>query len=123
MTRKFVITSIFESQWKKMGLTDDDLRRLQLEILQNPEQGVIMQGTGGLRKIRFALENRGKSGSARVCYIDFLVYETIFLLTLYPKNEKDNLTQKEKNDFKVMIDSLEKELKMQAERSVYNELL
>lgn len=123
MTRKFVITSIFENQWKKIGLTDDDLRRLQLEILQNPEQGVIMQGTGGLRKIRFALENRGKSGSARVCYIDFLVYETIFLLTLYTKNEKDNLTQKEKNDFKVMIDSLEKELKMQAERSVYNELL
>lgn len=123
MTRKFVITSIFENQWKKIGLTDDDLRRLQLEILQNPEQGVIVQGTGGLRKIRFALENRGKSGSARVCYIDFLVYETIFLLTLYIKNEKDNLTQKEKNDFKVMIDSLEKELKMQAERSVYNELL
>lgn len=59
MTRKFVITSIFESQWKKIGLTDDDLRRLQLEILQNPEQGVIMQGTGGLRKIRFALKNRG----------------------------------------------------------------
>lgn len=123
MTRKFVITSIFESQWKRMDLTDDDLRRLQLEILQNPEQGIIMQGTGGLRKIRFALENRGKSGSARVCYIDFVVYETVFLLTVYPKNEKDNLTPKERNDFKAMVESLEKELKMQAERSVYNELL
>ncbi len=123
MTRKFVMTSIFESQWKRMNLTDDDLRRLQLEILQNPEQGVIIQGTGGLRKIRFALENRGKSGSTRVCYVDFIVHETIFLFTVYPKNEKDNLTQKEKNSFKAMVESLEKELNMQVERSVYNELL
>ena len=40
-----------------------------------------MQGTGGLRKVRFALENRGKSGSVRVVYVDFVVYETIYLIT------------------------------------------
>lgn len=47
-----------------------------------------MQGTGGLRKVRFALENRGKSGSVRVVYVDFVVYETIYLITAYTKNEK-----------------------------------
>ena len=41
-----------------MGLTDYDLKRLQYELLENPQKGDVMQGTGGLRKIRFAFENR-----------------------------------------------------------------
>ncbi len=48
-----------------------------------------MRETGGVRKMRFAFEDRGKSGSVRVIYIDFEVYEKIFLLTAYPKSEKD----------------------------------
>lgn len=46
-----------------MGLTDADLRRLQEELLANPQIGSVMRGTGGVRKMRFAFENRGKSGS------------------------------------------------------------
>ena len=73
MTRLFVILPEFEKQWAKMGLNDNDLKRLQSELLENPEIGAIMQGTGGLRKVRFAFENRGKSGSVRVAYVDFAI--------------------------------------------------
>ena len=70
-----------------------------------------MQGTGGLRKVRFAFDNRGKSGSARVVYVDFVVYEKIFLITAYPKNEKDNLSKAERNDIKKLIEALDNSLK------------
>ena len=71
MTRLFVELPSFRAQWKAMGLTDADLRRLQEELLANPAIGSLMKGTGGIRKMRFAFEHRGKSGSVRVIYIDF----------------------------------------------------
>ncbi|MBQ6944692.1 MAG: type II toxin-antitoxin system RelE/ParE family toxin [Ruminococcus sp.] len=111
MTRLFVIMPEFEKQWAKMGLTDKDLQRLQYQLLENPFGGAVMQGTGGLRKIRFAFEKQGKSGSARVVYVDFAVYEKIFLITAYPKNEKDNLSQAERNGIKKLIEALEDKLK------------
>ena len=101
----------FEKQWSKMGLNDNDLKRLQYQLLENPEIGAVMQGTGGLRKVRFAFENRGKSGSARVVYVDFAIYEKIFLITAYPKNEKDNLSKAERNDIKKLIEALDNSLK------------
>ena len=59
----------------------------------------------------FAFEQKGKSGSVRVIYVDFEVYEKIFLITAYPKNEKDNLTVAERNEIKQMIHALEEQLK------------
>ena len=53
------------------------MKSLQEELTVNPSKGDVIQGTGGLRKIRFAFENRGKSGSVRVCYVDFVVYGRI----------------------------------------------
>ena len=70
-----------------------------------------MQGTGGLRKLRIAFEGRGKSGSGRVCYVDFVVYSKIYLITAYPKNEKENLSKAEKNAIATMIEEKEKTLK------------
>lgn len=110
MTRTFVELPIFRSRWKDMGL-DDDLKRLQEELLADPKVGAVMRGTGGVRKMRFAFEQKGKSGSVRVIYVDFEVYEKIFLITAYPKNEKDNLTDSERNEIKQMIHALEEQLK------------
>lgn len=111
MTRLFVMLPEFEKQWNRMSLTDEDLNRLQYELLNNPKKGDVMRGTGGLRKIRFAFENKGKSGSLRVVYVDFAVYEKIYLINAYPKSEKDNLTQEECNYIKMLIEILEKTLK------------
>lgn len=96
-----------------MGLTDADLRRLQEELLADPQIERVMQGTGGVRKMRFAFENRGKSGSVRVIYVDFEIREKLYLLTAYPKSEKDNLTKAERNELKKLVEILGRELEKQ----------
>ena len=111
MTRSFVELPLFRSRWEDLGLTDRDLLRLQEELLADPKVGDVMQGTGGVRKMRFAFEHRGKSGGVRVIYIDFEVYEKIYLLTAYTKNEKENLTKDEQNELRRLITVLEAQLK------------
>ena len=71
MTRTFIELPLFRSKWEKLGLTDKDLRRLQEMLLADPKVGAVMRGTGGIRKMRFAFEHQGKSGSVRVIQIDF----------------------------------------------------
>lgn len=83
------------------------MRRLQKELLQNPKTGDVIRGTGRLRKMRFAFEHRGKSGSTRVCYVDFEIKEVIYLLAVFAKNEQENLTKEERNILKKKIDILE----------------
>ena len=112
MTRTFIELPIFRSKWEKLGLDDGDLRRLQEEILSDPKVGAVMRGTGGVRKMRFSFEHRGKSGGVRVIYVDFEVYEKVYLITAYPKNEKDNLSDAERNELKQLISILERQLDM-----------
>ena len=107
MTREYIIMPEFERQWKAMGLSDTELK-----YLQEP----VMKGTGGLRKIRVAFEHQGKSGSGRVVYVDFPAYETIYLITAYPKNEKDNLSAAERNAIRKLIEQLEQCLKTKCEK-------
>lgn len=111
MKRSFVELPIFKSRWEALGLNEEDLLRLQIELLADPKAGDVMQGTGGVRKMRFAFEHRGKSGGVRVIYVDFEVYEKIYLLTAYTKNEKDNLTKKERSEIKQLIEVLEQQLR------------
>lgn len=110
MKRKFVIMPIFDRQWRDMGLDDNDLQCLQVQLLENPQAGKVIKGTGKLRKMRFALPGRGKSGSSRILYVDFVLAETIYLIFAYPKNEKDNLTNEECNNIKKLIDRIEESL-------------
>jgi hypothetical protein len=107
MTREFVMMPEFDRQWQKMGLDDDDLSQLQEKLLQNPKTGNVIRGTKGLRKMRIAFEQRGKSGSGRVAYVDFAVHETVYLITAYSKKEKDNLSKEERNAIAKMIVRLE----------------
>jgi hypothetical protein len=74
----------------------------------DPECGDVITGTGGFRKVRFALHGRGKSGGARVIY--FLHNETlpIYIFAVYAKNEKANLTQAEKNALRKRSDEITK---------------
>lgn len=106
-SREFVRIPSFDVKWKHLGLNDDDLRRLELMILENPKIGPVIQGTGRARKVRFPFENRGKSGSARVIYVDFEVDEKVFLLDVYAKTSLDNLSQADRNDLKILVDYLE----------------
>lgn len=109
MKREFIELKSFRKDWEEIGLTDDDLRVLQDLLNENPETGDIMEGTGGVRKVRIPVES-GKSGGARVCYTDFEKYELIFLLIAFSKNEKANLTKNERNAVKKLVKSLLDEL-------------
>ena len=62
MKRTFIELPIFRSRWKAMDLNDDDLARLQRELLEDPKVGPVMQGTGGVRKMRFAYGHIDKNG-------------------------------------------------------------
>jgi len=111
MTREFVITQEFDKNWKSMNLTDEDLKHLQEELIADSKKGDVIPNTNGLRKIRISFDGRGKSGSGRVCYIDFAIYDKIYLITAYPKNKKENLSKSEQNAIAKMIDKLESELR------------
>ncbi len=111
MNREFVRTPEFEKCWKSIGLTEDDLVALEYALCLNPHAGDVVDGTGGLRKLRWALPYRGKSGSVRVVYIDFMSYEKLYLISAYLKNEKENLTKEERNAIKKVIKCLDEELR------------
>lgn len=110
MTRSFVLTAPFERQWKNMALTEEELRQLEIEILKDPKLYPVIPGTGRLRKMRFAIDGRGKSGSVRILYVDFEVVKLIYLIGAFPKSEKDNLTPAERNHLKKVIDEIEQTL-------------
>lgn len=109
LIRAFIEVPLFSRRWKEIGLGDDELRALQIMLLKDPQSGPVMEGTGGIRKVRFPLENKGKSGSVRVCYTDFEEYEVIYLITAFTKDEQDNLTKDEKNVLKKLVKSLKDE--------------
>jgi hypothetical protein len=111
MIRTFVRLHEFEKQCKNIGLDEDDVIEIENILLENPAVGVVMRGTGGVRKFRLALPGRGKSGGARVVYIDFLSCQKIYLLTVFAKSELDNLSQEERNELKALVRILESELR------------
>lgn len=109
MTRTFKEVPTFTRKWKELGLTDENLRDLQNILLENPKAGDAIQGTGGIRKIRIPIENKGKRGGGRVIYVDIELKETIYFINVYAKNEKDDLTEEEKKAFKAVVKILKEE--------------
>ena len=95
MIRQFIETTIFTRRWDELGLDDYDLMELQSHIARNPHAGDVIIGTGGARKIRYALPHKGKSGSARIVYVDIIHKKHIHLLLCYPKGKQENLTMEQ----------------------------
>ena len=73
-------------------LTDDEYSGLQNVLVEKPERGGIIKGGGGIRKLRFALPGRGKSGGVRVIYYWVVRQDRILMLFMYPKSERSDLT-------------------------------
>ena len=103
MKRESIETPSFTKKWFALGFTDDDLAELQQFLRKNPEAGDITVETGSLKKIRFAFQGRGKSGSSRVCYVDFATFAKTYLIQVFSKEEQSNLTDAEKNAVKEVI--------------------
>jgi hypothetical protein len=75
-------------------------------VASEPECGEVMQGTGGFRKVRVRRSGMGKRGGARVIYIVRNEAFPIFLIAVYAKNEKDNLTKRERNELAKRADEI-----------------
>ncbi len=85
-------------------LSDEEYCLFQAALLERPDAGKVIPGGGGLRKVRWGLEGRGKSGGVRVIYYWFTGWRTILLLFMYPKNVQDNLTQDQLKQLKRIIE-------------------
>ncbi len=87
-------------------LDDEGYRQLQTMLLANPEAGAVIRGTGGLRKVRFEDKQRGKGkrGGLRVIYYYWVQGYEFWLFTLYNKDEMADLTDKERDVFKALLD-------------------
>ena len=101
----FAETTIFTSQLKGL-LTDEEYRQLQNELVENPESGSLISGGGGIRKIRVNYGSKGKSGGARAIYYFKSANDQIYMLVIYPKSVKDNLSAAEKAILKDLAKSL-----------------
>ena len=92
-------------------MTEGERAELQMYLALNPDQGALMPGTGGVRKLRWAGNGRGKSGGLRVIYYYHDNQMPIFLLALYSKGEKFELSSDEKNGLKALVRKLVEEYK------------
>lgn len=103
---KIIETPIFTKRLKTF-LQDEEYRNLQNELMLNPGKGKIIRESGGLRKARWSIPGRGKSGGVRIIYYWLNKKETILMLLIYSKNEQDDLTSKQLKILKTLV---EKEL-------------
>jgi hypothetical protein len=88
---EIIETSVFTRQIREL-ITDDEYAELKFALIQRPEQGAVIPGSGGIRKIRWAGSGRGKRGGIRVIYYWQVDEHQIFMLLAYAKNTQDNLT-------------------------------
>ena len=86
----FIESPVYSEQIDGL-LSGEDHRQLQLYILEQPERGDLIRGSGGLRKLRWAGSGRGKRGGIRVVYYLWRG-DTVFMLFAYPKNKQVDLT-------------------------------
>ena len=102
---EFIETLIFTRQVTDL-MTDDEYRELQCALLENPEAGDLIRGGGGIRKIRFGVSGRGKSGGVRTIYFWKKAADQIYMLVIYPKSTKDNLTAAETEILRTYVKDL-----------------
>lgn len=104
MKAVFVELPAFE-RYRSDYLDDAGFARLQQYLMANPEAGAVIEGTGGLRKLRFADARRGKGkrGGLRVIYYWWSEGPQFWLYTLYDKDKTSDLTPKERKTLKMMI--------------------
>ena len=108
MKRTFIRLESFLKAWEDIGLTEGDYQNLEDMLLENPQLGPVIEGSGGVRKVRFAVPGTGKRGGARVIYVDVVVEKAVYFLYAYPKSVKDDLTKDEIKAFRKITDLLKR---------------
>ncbi len=91
----FIESAVFTRQVREL-LSDEAYAQFQQCLAAHPQMGDVIEGTGGLRKVRWAVPGRGKSGGVRVIYFHIAANAHVRLLLIYRKSAKDDLTPAEK---------------------------
>ena len=103
-----VETPAFLSDARSLGLPDAERLAIVTRIAANPAAGDVIEGTGGARKVRFAGRSKGKSGGYRVVTFFSGTDVPVFLLNIFAKNEKTDLTPKERRVLKSVLADIAK---------------
>lgn len=104
---RFVETPVFTKRVKDL-LPDEDYRTLQAALLLRPEQGALIKGSGGLRKVRWAPKGIGKRGGVRVIYYWRPDEQAFYMLFAYAKTAQEDLTR---DQLRVLARIVREELK------------
>jgi len=102
---RFVETVVFTRRITQL-LSDDAYTRLQRDLLRNPQVGKVIQGTGGLRKLRWGDESkqRGKRGGLRIIYYWYFSEQEFYMLLAFSKNEQEDLTPDQKRALRTLVE-------------------
>lgn len=96
-------TPIFTKRIQEL-ITDDEYRILQTHLVNKPDAGKIIPGSGGLRKLRWSAGSHGKRSGIRSIYYWFVSQNILLLLYAYPKSELDNLTNEQLRQLKKIVE-------------------
>lgn len=102
---EFIETPTFTKlvlQW----LDDDDYASMQNYLADRPDAGTVIPGSGGLRKLRWAGSGRGRRGGLRIIYYWLNAAGQIWMLTAYPKNQRDDLSHGQMKELKQLVEAL-----------------
>ena len=109
-----VLTASFERQLKIVRLREEEVQALIIILATNPFAGDLIEGSGGLRKLRFPKFGGGKSGGYRTIHFYAGVDLPIFLLDIFDKRDKGNLSKAELNAFARLLPTLVEEYRISA---------
>lgn len=104
---KLVRTTVYERRDETI-LTAEERKQVENEIANQPKLYPVIPGTGGIRKARAARGNMGKRGGARVIFYFWQLEDTIFLLAVFAKNEKEDLSAGERKKLAALVGELKK---------------
>jgi len=96
-------TSIFTKRIKEL-MKDEEYQELQNTLVAYPESGKLIQGSGGLRKIRWGIASKGKRGGVRAIYYFANSKNQVFMLMVYAKNERSDLTKEQLSLLKKVVE-------------------
>ncbi len=101
---RIIRTARYSRDLRKLKVSAADIQRLERTIAARPDSGAIIQGLKGVRKARFRIGNRGKSGGGRAIYYVMVTKSAILMITAYAKADKEDISQ---DDRKAILRSLE----------------
>ncbi len=114
----FVETAPFSKRMLSLNLTDEDFAYIQCLIMVEPKKHPVIEGTGGLRKMRCTRHkgNQSQRDGFRVCYVYFEEFHFVLLALIYAKNELDTLPESHKKAYRQLIHRAEHELRRHPKR-------